>query len=317
MKNAQKISKQLKRDRDALDKFNNLKELVNNFEEFIKLVKEEDDETLMTDLNLDMVSLAKVIDEIKVQTLLSGEYDGNNVIMSIHSGAGGTEAQDWAEMLLRMYSRWAERHNFKTKLIDLNRDTEGGIKQVTLSFKGDNAYGYLKGERGVHRLVRISPFDSAKRRHTSFASVDIMPEIEDITAINIKDSDIRIDTYRSSGAGGQHVNTSDSAVRITHIKTGVVVHCQNERSQIFNKETAMKTLMARLIEIQEIEKKEKIEDIQGNYNKIEWGSQIRSYVFHPYTMVKDHRTSAETANASGVLDGDIDLFISAYLKYRK
>lgn len=317
MKNAQKISKQLKKDKDVLNRFNNLEERVDNFDEFIELLKEEDEETLIDELNSEMSSLDKVIDTMKVETLLSGEYDSNNVIMSIHSGAGGTEAQDWAEMLLRMYTRWAEKHYFATKIIDLNRDTEGGIKQVTLSFKGENAYGYLKGERGVHRLVRISPFDSAKRRHTSFASVDIMPEIEDDADINIKDSDIRIDTYRSSGAGGQHVNTSDSAVRITHIKTGVVVHCQNERSQMFNKETAMKMLMARLIEIQEIEKKEKIEDIQGNYNKIEWGSQIRSYVFHPYTMVKDHRTGAETANVFGVLDGDIDLFINAYLKYRK
>lgn len=317
MKNAQNILKKLKSFKDTIDKFNALSDRVNNFGDFIELVREEDDEDMIKELTDEMKSLDEEINELKIKTLLSGEFDDKNVIMSIHAGAGGTEAQDWAEMLLRMYKRWSEKHSYKVKMIDLNRDTEGGIKQVSVLIEGENAYGYLKGERGVHRLVRISPFDAANRRHTSFASVDIMPEIDDDVDIEIKESDLKIDTYRSGGAGGQHVNTTDSAVRITHIPTGVIVQCQNERSQLFNKETAMKMLKARLIEIREIEHKEKIEDIQGNYNKIEWGSQIRSYVFHPYSMVKDHRTSAETANTSAVMDGDIDLFINEYLKYRK
>lgn len=317
MKNAQNLLKKLKSFKDTIDKFNTLSERVDNFGDFIELVREEDEAEMFDELTEEMNSLKEEINTLKIKTLLSGEFDDKNVIMSIHAGAGGTEAQDWAEMLLRMYKRWVEKHDFKVKMLDLNRDTEGGIKQVSILIQGENAYGYLKGERGVHRLVRISPFDSANRRHTSFASVDIMPEIDDDVDIEIKEIDLKIDTYRSGGAGGQHVNTTDSAVRITHIPTGVVAQCQNERSQLFNKEAALKILKARLIEIREIEHKEKIEDIQGNYTKIEWGSQIRSYVFHPYSMVKDHRTSAETANTSAVMDGDIDLFINEYLKYRK
>lgn len=249
-----------------------------------------------------------------MQTLLDGEYDKNNAILSIHSGAGGLDAQDWAEMLMRMYIRWCERRGFKVNILDILSDTEGGIKSVTMMIKGDYAYGYLKSEKGVHRLVRISPFDSSGKRHTSFASIDVMPDISDDIDIVINPNDIRVDTYRASGAGGQHINKTDSAIRLTHIPTGIVVQCQNERSQHSNKATAMKMLMAKLIELKELENKEKIEDLQGNYNQIAWGSQIRSYVFHPYTMAKDHRTNIEIGNINSVMDGDIDAFINEYLK---
>lgn len=249
-----------------------------------------------------------------IDTLLNGDYDSNNAIMSIHAGAGGLEAQDWAEMLLRMYTRWAEHRGYSLETIDLQADSAGGIKSVTISIKGTNAYGYLKSEKGVHRLVRISPFDSSGKRHTSFASVDIFPELDDDVEVDINPSDLKIDTYRASGAGGQHVNTTDSAIRITHLPTGVIVQCQNERSQHSNRNTAMRLLKSKLIEIKESERKEKIEDLQGSYNQIGWGSQIRSYVFHPYSLVKDHRTDAEVGNASAVLDGEIDLFINKYLK---
>jgi peptide chain release factor 2 len=264
-----------------------------------------------------MEDLDEEIEEFRLATLLSGEYDGNNCILSIHAGAGGTEAQDWVEMLLRMYTRWAESKNYKVDFLDYLAGSEAGVKSVTLLIKGENAYGYLKSEKGVHRLVRISPFDSSNRRHTSFASVDIIPELEDVPDIDIDPSNIKIDTYRASGAGGQHVNTTDSAVRITHLPTGVVVTCQNERSQIKNRETAMKMLVAKLIEIQIEEQKEKIDDIQGDYSQIAWGSQIRSYVFHPYNMVKDHRTNAETGNVQSVMDGNIDMFINEYLIQNK
>lgn len=243
-----------------------------------------------------------------------GEYDKNNAILSIHSGAGGTEAQDWAEMLLRMYTRWISSKNYSYEITDYNQDTEGGIKSVSLKVKGMNAYGFLKSEKGVHRLVRISPFDQQKRRHTSFASVDVFPEIKESSEITIDDKDLKIDTYRASGAGGQHVNMTDSAVRITHIPTGVTVQCQSERSQIANRKYAMDMLIAKLIMIKEEEKREKIEDIQGKYNQIAWGSQIRSYVFQPYTLVKDHRTNYETPQVQDVLDGDLDQFMTSFLQ---
>lgn len=255
------------------------------------------------------------LEDFKIETLLNGEYDENNAILAINAGAGGTEAQDWANMLMRMYSRWMDNHKFSYEITDYNHDSEGGVKSVTILVKGFNAYGYLKGEKGVHRLVRISPFDSNKRRHTSFASIDVFPEINDTSEIEIEDKDLKIDTYRASGAGGQHVNTTDSAVRITHIPTGVVVSCQSERSQIMNRETAMNMLKAKLIQIKEEENREKIEDIQGKYSQIAWGSQIRSYVFQPYTLVKDHRTNCETGNVEKIMDGDLDLFINEYLKY--
>jgi len=262
-----------------------------------------------------MRSLDTNLDNLKLRTLLSGEYDKNNAILSIHAGAGGTEAQDWADMLLRMYIRWAEAHDYKVSILDILKDTEAGIKSATLLISGVNVYGYIKSEKGVHRLVRISPFDANHKRHTSFASVDVMPEIDDDANIEINEADLRIDTFRSGGAGGQHVNTTDSAVRITHIPTGVVVSCQNERSQHKNKDVALKMLKGKLIEIKEAEHKEKIEDIQGKYNQIAWGSQIRSYVFHPYSLVKDHRTNAEIGNTQSVMDGNIDKFINEYLKY--
>ena len=258
-------------------------------------------------------SLKKEIGSFKIKTELDGEYDKNNAYLVIHAGAGGLEATDWAEMLMRMYTRFFEKRNFKFDVTDLNNEEAGGIKSATIHVKGSFAYGYLKGEKGVHRLVRISPFDSSKRRHTSFASVDIFPELNDDMSVEIDPKDLRIDTYRASGAGGQHVNKTDSAVRITHIPTGVIASSQAERSQTQNKETAMKLLLAKLTQIKEEEHREKIEDIQWNYTQIAWGNQIRSYVFHPYTLVKDHRTNFEVGNVESVMDGDIDGFIDEYL----
>ena len=259
-------------------------------------------------------AILEVYEKVVLETLLKGDYDANSAILSIHAGSGGTDAQDWASMLLRMYKRWGERRGYLVKTLDLQDDTEAGIKSVSLLFEGLNAYGFLKSEKGVHRIVRISPFDSSGKRHTSFASVDVMPELDDSVLIDINPEDLKVDTYRSGGAGGQHVNTTDSAVRITHIPTGVVVQCQNERSQTSNKATAMKMLMAKLIELKEREHKDKIEDLAGDYSQITWGSQIRSYVFHPYNLVKDHRTNAEMGNIQAAMDGEIDLFIDAYLK---
>ena len=258
----------------------------------------------------------KDVENFKIETLLDGEYDGNNAILSVHAGSGGTDAQDWAEMLYRMYSRYGEKKGYKVKLLDMQEDTEGGIKSATLLFEGLNAYGYLKNEKGVHRVVRISPFDSSGRRHTSFASIDVMPEIEDDLEVEIDSDDLRIDTFRSSGAGGQHVNTTDSAIRITHIPTNIVVSCQNERSQHQNREMAMKMLISKLVELKEQEHQDNIKNLQGDYSQITWGSQIRSYVFHPYTMVKDHRTGAEAGNVDKVMDGDLDYFINEKLKQR-
>jgi peptide chain release factor 2 len=258
----------------------------------------------------------KDVENFKIETLLDGEYDGNNAILSVHAGSGGTDAQDWAEMLYRMYSRYGEKKGYKVKLLDMQEDTEGGIKSATLLFEGLNAYGYLKNEKGVHRVVRISPFDSSGRRHTSFASIDVMPEIEDDLEVEIDSDDLRIDTFRSSGAGGQHVNTTDSAIRITHIPTNIVVSCQNERSQHQNREMAMKMLISKLVELKEQEHQDNIKNLQGDYSQITWGSQIRSYVFHPYTMVKDHRTGAEVGNVDKVMDGDLDYFINEKLKQR-
>lgn len=257
------------------------------------------------------------LSEMKIKTLLNGEYDKNNAILSINAGTGGLDAQDWAQMLLRMYIRWSESKGYKVKLLDIISDPEAGIKTATILVEGTNAYGYLKSEKGVHRLVRISPFDPSGKRHTSFASIDVTPELDENIEVEINPSDLKIDTYRASGAGGQHVNTTDSAVRITHIPTGVVVQCQNERSQHLNKDRAMRLLMAKLIELKELEQKEKIEDIQGKYSQITWGSQIRSYVFQPYKLVKDHRTNAEFGNVDSVMNGNIDLFINEYLKMNK
>lgn len=312
---AQKISQKLKINNNTINEFEEISSRVEDFEVLLEIVKEDDDETQIIELKNDMKSIDTILENLKLKTLLNNEYDKNNAILSIHAGAGGTEAQDWAEMLMRMYTRWSDTQSYKITILDILKDTEAGIKSVSLLISGVNTYGYLKGEKGVHRLVRISPFDSNNRRHTSFASVDVMPEITDNDNIQINESDLKIDTFRSGGAGGQHVNTTDSAVRITHIPTGVVVSCQSERSQHTNKDTALKMLKAKLVEIREEEKKEKIEDIQGKYNQIAWGSQIRSYVFHPYSMVKDHRTNAELANVHSVMDGNLNLFINEYLKY--
>lgn len=311
---AQVVLQNMKHKKDKVAEYECIVDSIEDIEFTIELLAEMEDAQVYSELKTKIKSLEREVDELTIDTLLSGDYDANNAVMSIHAGVGGVEAQDWAEMLLRMYTRWADHKDYKVKTIDFQSDTEGGVKSVTISIMGINAYGYLKSEKGVHRLVRISPFDSAGRRHTSFASVDIFPELEEGVEIDINQSDLKIDTFRASGSGGQHVNTTDSAIRITHIPTGVVVQCQNERSQHSNKATAMRLLMSKLVELRDSERKEKIEDIQGTYNQIGWGSQIRSYVFHPYNLVKDHRTDAEMGNTSAVMDGEIDLFINEYLK---
>lgn len=301
--------------KDELENYNEIKTgLVDNTDliELVEMSEGEQTDTL-NEVEESLASLEKKVASMKLRTQLDGEYDKNNAYMSINAGAGGLEATDWANMLLRMYTRYFDRNGFKYEITDLNNEEAGGIKSATLKVTGSYAYGYLKGEKGVHRLVRISPFDSGARRHTSFVSVDIFPELDDNTDIEIDPNDLRIDTYRASGAGGQHVNKTDSAVRITHIPTGVVASSQAERSQIQNRETAMKQLYAKLIQIAEEEQREKISDIQGKYTQIAWGSQIRSYVFQPYTLVKDHRTNYEVGNVETVMDGDIQGFLDAYL----
>ncbi len=301
--------------KDDLKSFEDLKKSIDDNFDILELIEMSDGEELESLSSVDQAikKLAKDVSAMKLKTQLDGEYDKNNCYLSINAGAGGLEATDWADMLFRMYKRYCENRGYKIEVKDLNNEEAGGIKSATLHIKGPYAYGYLKGEKGVHRLVRISPFDSQSRRHTSFSSVDIFPELADDTEITIDPSDLRIDTYRASGAGGQHVNKTDSAVRITHIPTGVVASSQAERSQTQNKETAMKLLMSKLVQIKEEEKREKIEDIQGKYSQIAWGSQIRSYVFQPYTMVKDHRTNYEMGNVEAVMDGEIQGFIDAYL----
>ena len=279
----------------------------------IELGNEANDESIVPEVKGNVKKLSKKIDNLEVESLLSGKHDKHNAIITIHPGAGGTEAQDWAEMLYRMYSMWAEKNDYKLEELDYLEGDGAGLKSVTFSVSGENSYGYLKGESGVHRLVRISPFDSAGRRHTSFASVEVIPEISDDVEVIINPEDLRVDTYRSSGAGGQHVNKTESAIRITHIPTNIVVSCQTQRSQIQNRETAMKMLKSKLLELKERENKEKIEDLKGVQREIAWGSQIRSYVFHPYSMVKDHRTDYEVGNVQAVMDGEIDGFINAYL----
>ena len=291
-----------------------LKEDTENNLELIELLLVEKDDELLQNLELDIKNETKQLEKISVLLLLNGPYDKNNCTLEIHSGAGGTEACDWANMLYRMYLRYCEKKGYKVEVLDYQEGEEVGIKSVTIEIKGLNAYGYLKGEKGVHRLVRLSPFDAANKRHTSFASIDIIPEFDNTINIDINEKDLKIDVYRSSGKGGQGVNTTDSAVRITHLPTKTVVTCQNERSQIQNKETAMKMLKAKLYVIEQEKKNQELNAIKGNYQNIEFGSQIRSYVMHPYSMVKDHRTNTETSNVSKVLDGDIDLFIESYLK---
>ena len=280
----------------------------------IDMANEENDADMAAEIIENCQKLNETYEKMRLDTLLTGPYDKNNAILSLHAGAGGTEAQDWVQMLMRMYLRWAERRGFETKILDILDGDDAGVKSVTMLISGTNVYGYAKTEKGVHRLVRISPFDASGRRHTSFASLDVMPEFDDDIEITIRSEDLKVDTYRSSGAGGQHVNKTESAVRITHIPTGIVVACQTERSQIQNRETCMKMLKSKLLEIAEREKMDKIEDIKGNMKDIAWGSQIRSYVFHPYTMVKDHRTDFEMGNVGAVMDGEIDGYINEYLK---
>ncbi|MDF2855631.1 MAG: peptide chain release factor 2 [Neobacillus sp.] len=302
--------------KDQVNEFQNLVESYENLDLTYELVKEENDAELQADLEEELTQLTTRLNDFELQLLLSEEYDKHNAILELHPGAGGTESQDWGSMLLRMYTRWAEKKGFKVETLDYLPGDEAGIKSVTLAIRGHNAYGYLKAEKGVHRLVRISPFDSSGRRHTSFVSCEVMPEFNDEIEIEIRTEDLKIDTYRASGAGGQHINTTDSAVRITHLPTNVVVTCQNERSQIKNREAAMKMLKAKLYQ-REIEQQEKeLLEIRGEQKEIGWGSQIRSYVFHPYSMVKDHRTNTEVGNLQAVMDGDLDTFIDAYLRSR-
>jgi len=310
---SQKVLQKLKALRTKLERYEKLRSVFEDLETLNALGIEEQDPGVIPELQQGIASLSKDLRQLKLQTLLSGPYDANNAILTLHAGAGGTEAQDWVEMLLRMYTRWAERSGYIVKTLDFLAGEEAGIKNVTINIIGDNAYGYLRSEKGVHRLVRISPFDSSGRRHTSFASADVLPELDDSMEININPDDLRIDTYRSSGAGGQHVNKTESAIRITHIPTGIVVACQNERSQFQNRDNAMKMLKAKLLELKEREQKEKIDDLKGVQMDIGWGSQIRSYVFCPYTLVKDHRTDYEEGNVNAVMDGEIDGFLNAYL----
>lgn len=313
--NSQKVLQKLKHLKDKLQSFQNLEALYEDILVMIELAAEEEEAELMLEEALTMEKqLNESLDTMLLETLLSGEYDASNAILSLHSGAGGTEAQDWVQMLYRMYLRWAEKKGFKTEVLDYLDGDEAGIKSVTMLVSGVNAYGYLKAEKGVHRLVRISPFDSSGRRHTSFASLEVMPELPDDIQIDINPEDLKVDTYRASGAGGQHINKTESAIRITHLPTGIVVSCQNERSQHKNRDTAMKMLYAKLLELQQQAHKDKIEDLKGEQLDIGWGSQIRSYVFHPYSMVKDHRTLTETGNVTAVMDGELDQFINAYLK---
>ena len=297
-----------------IEKVKTLEKKIEDASTLIDLLSDTDDQALFDELNSTLLALEKEVEEARLETLLSGKYDSFNAILTLHAGAGGTEAMDWTNMLFRMYSMYAEKHNFKVKVLDVLDGEEAGIKSITFLVSGENAYGYLKAEKGVHRLVRISPFDANARRHTSFASLEVMPEIDEVPDIVIRPEDLKIDTYRSSGAGGQHVNKTESAIRITHIPTGIIVACQTERSQIQNRETAMKMLYSKLVEKQELEEQEKLASIRGDVKKIEWGSQIRSYVFCPYTMVKDHRTNYETSDIQAVMNGDIQDFINEYLK---
>ena len=312
--NANKVMQKLKALKNIVEPFHACLKRVQDSKEFLELASS--DEEIFSQLSSEVEQLEKDLAALELQTFLSGEFDRNNAILSINAGAGGTESCDWASMLWRMYLRWVDIKGFKTQELDILSGEEAGIKNVTIRVEGENAYGFLKAEKGVHRLVRISPFDSNKRRHTSFVSVDVIPEISDDVEVDINPADLRIDVFRSSGPGGQSVNTTDSAVRITHIPTNIVTQCQNERSQLQNKMQAMRVLRAKLYELKIKEQDERMSKEYGEKQKIEWGSQIRSYVLHPYNMVKDHRTNAETGNTAKVLDGEIDMFIEAYLKQR-
>lgn len=312
---SQEIMKKSKNLKDTVERFESLESEFEDIDTMIQMAEEENDAELLPEIQEMLEHFSEDLDSLRIQTLLSGEFDRENAIVTLHAGTGGTESCDWVSMLYRMYIRWAEKKGFQIEVLDYLDGEEAGIKSVTVQINGENAFGYLKSERGVHRLVRISPFNAAGKRQTSFASCDVMPDIEEDLEVEINEDDLRIDTYRSSGAGGQHINKTSSAVRITHLPTGIVVQCQNERSQHSNKDKAMKMLKAKLYMIKQQENLEKISDIRGEVLENTWGSQIRSYVMQPYTMVKDHRTNAETANVSAVLDGGIDIFINAYLKW--
>ena len=312
---SQESMKNLKSMKDDIAIYAKLKDEFDEIETLIEMAAEENDESLIPEIQELLDDFKTTYEDIRIKTLLSGEYDKDNAIVTLHAGAGGTESCDWAGMLYRMYTRWADKHGFAVEVLDYLDGDEAGIKSVTFQVNGENAYGYLKSEKGVHRLVRISPFNAAGKRQTSFVSCDVMPDIEEDIDIEIRDEDLRIDTYRSSGAGGQHINKTSSAIRITHLPTNIVVQCQNERSQHMNKDKAMQMLKAKLYLLQQQENAEKLSGIRGEVKEIGWGNQIRSYVMQPYTMVKDHRTNAETGNVDSVMDGSIDLFINAYLKW--
>ena len=312
--NSGKVLAKIKKLKSKYETYNKIKKEIENLIEVNKLLQSEYDEEMAKEIIKNTKIIKKEKEKLEIETLFSGKYDNNNAIITIHPGAGGTESQDWAEMLYRMYTRWATQNEFEVKELDYLEGEEAGIKSVTFEIIGENAYGYMKSEKGVHRLVRISPFDSGGRRHTSFASVEVLPEITDDIEIQINQDDLRVDTYRASGAGGQHINKTSSAVRITHIPTNIVVACQSERSQIQKRETAMKMLKSKLLDLKEKEQKEKIEDLKGEQKDIAWGSQIRSYVFCPYTMVKDHRTNYEVGNVEAVMNGDLNGFMESYLK---
>lgn len=311
---AQKVLQKTKQLKEKVARFEDLSSKIDDLEVLIEISDAENDLSTLGEISSERKEIEEKLEELRIETLLSGEYDRNNAILTIHAGAGGTEACDWVSMLLRMYTRWSEAKGYAVQTIDYLPGDEAGIKSVTIQVTGEYAYGYLKAEKGVHRLVRISPFDAAGKRHTSFAAIEVLPEITDEQDIEIRPEDLKIDTYRSGGAGGQYVNKTESAIRITHIPTGIIVQCQTERSQHSNRETGMKMLKAKLIDMKEREHKERIEDLTGDQKEIGWGSQIRSYVFQPYTMVKDHRTGVEVGNIQSVMDGNIDSFINAFLK---
>lgn len=311
-----KVLSQIKQLKNKVEQYRKIEQEILNLQDLTELANMENDEDVAKDILKTTTNVEQEIEKLQLETLLSGKYDKNNAILTLHPGAGGTESQDWAEMLYRMYTRWASKNGFEVKELDYLEGDEAGIKSVTFEIVGENAYGYMKSEMGVHRLVRISPFDSGGRRHTSFASLEVLPEITDDIQIEINPDDLRVDTYRASGAGGQHINKTSSAVRITHIPTNIVVACQSERSQIQNRETAMRMLKSKLLNLKEQEQKDTIDELKGEQKDIAWGSQIRSYVFCPYTLVKDHRTNYEVGNVESVMDGNIDGFIESYLRFK-
>jgi peptide chain release factor 2 len=316
LENSQKVMKALKATKAPVEEYEKIMSLFEDVETLIQMGYEENNTSLVEECKQSLNEFIRCFDGLRIMTLLSGPYDKNNAILTLHSGAGGTEACDWVNMLYRMYSKWADQRGFSIEVLDFLDGEEVGLKSITLQVNGENAFGYLSSEKGVHRLVRISPFDSSGRRHTTFAACDVMPELNDDVFVEINEEDLKVDTYRSSGAGGQHVNTTDSAIRITHIPTGIVVQCQNERSQHKNRDRAMKMLKAKLFEVKQQEQMGKVDNIRGEVKDNSWGSQIRSYVMQPYSMVKDHRTSEETGNVNAVMDGAIDQFINAYLKWK-